>query len=249
MKNNIYIFTIIILTGLFSCKKEVFEQAREFGTIRFNNQSGLVSLKLVYNNEPYTGLTLNNVKLPAGKATFSFIDPATNKVLLDTALTVAANTTEELILFKPDEAASLVLLKNTQADEPKPGAGLMKVKIANLASKALPGNIDLIFYGLDDELFDYVPLDTLENISKQFPESYVQLKNATSINDPSLLVKIMDAGTKEVLTDIFIQVPENYNWETAEFYSVFTLYLKDDENGLPVNGTNYKVNVGTLFFN
>jgi hypothetical protein len=248
MKSKIYLSIPFFLFVLLSCKKETYKQAQQFGTIRFDNQSGLVGLKLSYNNDLYTNGGLNNVKIPSGKGNFSFIDPATNKSLLDTSLTIEANSVQDLVLFKPSEDAKLILLRNNQQDEPKPEPGLMKVKIADLASKAFPKSVDIVFYALDEEIFDYVPIDTLQNVPKQFQDGYVVLRTTTSVNDPYLYAKFLDSETQEPLNDAFIPI-DSIDPNTYLPLSVFTIFIRDDKDGLPINGTSDKVSIGVLFKN
>lgn len=250
MKRISYL-TIILLPALLAlrCSKETYEVPQRFATIRFNNQTGLPDLKLTYNQQPYTNGNLNNVRIPAGSGEFAFVNPLTRETLLDTVLAVEAGTDQELVLFKPGADAPMVMMRNTQLEEPKPDSAYMKVKIANLATQALPGRIDIVFYAFDDNYYDFMPLDTLRDVPRGFPDAYVTLRNATSLNAQELMVKIIDADTQEPLHDFWVSVLSTYDPNTWEFYSVFVFYLVDDADGTQIYNSPHKVFMGTLFHN
>ncbi|GAA4317823.1 hypothetical protein GCM10023149_15560 [Mucilaginibacter gynuensis] len=238
-----------------SCKKEEFEQAQRFGTVLINNQSGLNQLQLAYNNELYINPgSSNSVKIPAGKGLFSFIDPSTKNSLLDTSLTIEENSTQELVLFRQNDETPLILLQNTQANEPVPEDGYIKLNLANLAKNALPNPIKIIAYQIDENIGDVVPIDTLDNVQSTFG-NYVKVKQTYlygSLQSEYYLI-IVDAATNTPLSSIYITFLASDTQGVSG--KVITAFIEEKLNGTDgvqikaPNGKTYGVQVKTLFSN
>lgn len=241
MKIKLYYIIIIISIGFSSCKKQQYETTQAFGTVNINNQSGVQELIFEFNGNTFKkGLSLTNLKIPVGAGNLRFLNPQNQQVLIDTNLSIKENETKELVLFKPDENSKVILLENNQASEQPPADGFMKVKIANFASNTLPNSVDVVLYGFDDSVGDYVPLDTIENVGPGFPDEYITVKGPTSTIDRAVLTLYLDPLSKETL-GFSVGNINAFDFVSEKYYKVFTLYLKNE-------GAS-DITMNTLFFN
>ncbi|MEJ2903549.1 hypothetical protein [Pedobacter panaciterrae] len=253
---KIILLTLSLGCFLLACKKEIALTAQRFGKINFGNQTLVNPLIIDYNGTTISvGLDLTkNIKVPIGKGKLSFKDDK-GKVLTDTIITVEENGIKNLVLFQPSSEAKPALVENTQENEPKPEEGFMKIKIANLAQKCLPKNVDIIIKMFDNNLGDFADLDTIENVSSNFG-GYTNYKTFTPVTgDGYLIFYIIDSTTKQPLHEGFAGVVDINDYNNGIFYNIITLYINEQTveasgaNMVGTDGKPYQVQVNALFMN
>lgn len=241
---------------LLACKKEIAQTAQRFGKINLGNQTLVKPLIIDFNGDTIsTGFeNTNNIKVPIGKGKLSFKDDKGN-VLTDTIITIEENSIRNLVLFQPSPDTKAALIENNQENEVRPEEGFMKIKIANLAPKCLPKNVDIIIKMFDNNLGDFADLDTIENVSANFG-GYINYKTFNPVTgDGYLLFYIIDSTTKQPLHEGFAGVVYIYNPTTEAFFNIITLYINEqpnetsDANMVGTDGKPYQVQVNALFMN
>ncbi|WP_146229813.1 hypothetical protein [Pedobacter nutrimenti] len=214
-----------------------------FGFLNVNNQTTYKDLNISYNDVPKSpqGPTYNqNIKIPAGTGKLSFKDPA-GKTVLETAFSIEADKTKELILFQPVADLKPVVLENNQKEEPKPQKGYLKIKAANFAIHAFKKSIDLILYYDDPLTGDRVEFANLKNVSPEFKDYQTFRYPGDLSADMQFSVMIVDSQSQEPLLDWYTSVTATLN------KSVYTMYIKENTEGAAVLGTPYFVTVESLF--
>ncbi|ETZ24753.1 hypothetical protein [Pedobacter sp. V48] len=253
---KIILLTLSLGCFLLACKKEIALTAQRFGKINFGNQTSVNPLIIDYNGNTFSvGLDLTkNIKVPSGKGILSFKDNKGN-VLTDTTITIEENSIRNLVLFQPSPDTKAALIENNQENEVRPEGGFMKIKIANLAPKCLPKNVDIIMKMLDNNLGDFADLDTIENVSSNFG-GYLNCKTFTPVTgDGYLLFYIIDPITKQPLHEGFAGVVDINDYNNGIFYNIITLYINEqtvEASGANMTGTDgkpYQVQVNALFMN
>lgn len=253
---KIILFTLSSICFLLACKKEIALTAQRFGKINLGNQTLIKPLIIDFNGDTISIETdlIKNIKVPIGKGTLSFKD---NKghVLADTVITIEENRIKNLVLFQPSSEAKPALIENNQENEPKPEEDFMKIKIANLAPKCLPKNVDIIIKMFDNNLGDFADLDTIENVSANFG-GYINYKTFNPVTgDGYLIFYIIDSTTKQPLHEGFAGVVYIYDPTTEAFFNIITLYINEqpnetsDANMTGTDGKPYQVQVNALFMN
>lgn len=231
---------------LFACKKQAVETT-EFGLLNLSNQTTYPSeeISMTYNNTPLmtqqAASKFNNIKIPVGQGKIAFKDK-TGQVFLDTVYAAKANKSSSWILFQPVSSIKPIILENNQADEAKPVAGFIKVKVANFAPHIFADEVDLAFYFNNPTTNKLVPADTLEKVSTKFG-AYIDVNRFTAANKTGAIF-ILDSKTKQRLTS------RSMPFSATGDLSIFTIYLVEDAvNGIAVNNSTYKIAIKTLFQN
>jgi hypothetical protein len=251
------VILLLILCLTASCTKEtVVDDFIEFGNLSIDNKTtyDILSVQLEGNEKR---LPSGEVKLEAGPNKLKIwglgsTPQDTPVALFDTVLHVAAKSTYNFVLFQANPDVKPVAVVNNQAAEPKPEAGFMKIKIANLAPNCFPGTVDMLMKMIDYNSGDLVDLDIIKEIKPTFGE-YVKYSTLDeTISDGFIYFFIVDPVTQEPSPDMLLGV-DLMNSASQKFYTVLTLYISERESSTGIftgtDGKQYDVEVKSLFSN
>jgi len=246
-------FTVLsIIFFLFACKKEISIEAQKFGLVNLNNQTtNLSPLSMSFKGGVLSaneGVT-PDLRLPIGKDVLNIKDNKGN-LLIDTLINIEENSLRNLVLFKPSESSKAILLENNQDKEPKPEAGLIKIKIANLAPHCFPTTVDVVMKMMDYNYGDEVDMDVIKDVQPAFADYKTYQLFDISYSDGNLAFFINEPVSNMSKRTGFADI-NDYN--TGKFFNVLTLMVIEQENANGAftgkDGKKYSIDVKALFIN
>lgn len=245
-------FSILICSLLWcACKKQDAFGPQKFGIMNLTNSTTANPLLISYNdvNRVGDGVDYNNIRIPVGKGRLKFKDKA-GSLLLDTLLSTEENSVRNFVLFQPSATSKTVLLENNQANEPKPDAGFVKIKMANLATQCFPNKVNITMRMTDYNYGDEVDMDMIKDVKPAFEGYGKYILFDPSISDGSIAFFVTNPLTNREVRAGGIDVN---NYATGKYYNVLTLALVERQNNngnmTGADGKKYTLEVKALFIN
>lgn len=259
-RSILFLFSILFI---FSCSKQ--GQLDEFTPlIPITFISGLpqadLKVDVYYEGElAYKGFSgMQTILVKSGKkGNFTFKDGDADTVLVADEIDVR-NQRDTVYLFRTTPEEKVSLIKYAKGSEPAPRPGYIKLRIANAARLSAGEKIDIIFKQMDPLTFESNPIDSIAGITKDFPDSYVEIKQGQDQGYPILdyEIEFKNSNTGEKIKSKsglpFANLWGAYT-DTGLPGKIFTLFVSEEKqsrclNGfVEVNGTCYIIGLNNLF--